>query len=295
MRLALAFAALLAGCSVDLGACDMSVATHVVYDEAGLPAYEGQSQLAVSCGNGSFCHSRAARGDDRFGAPAGLDFDVQLASADASAGDLERLAAAISEVRDHRESIYLEVRTGRMPPFGEATLVAHAGVPRFADAEGTRVPFVDSFEGLAVLRNWLACGAPVVERTEGSGTVGDVVPPLDTGALEPRFTSIYERVLSPLCGESCHSPEAPDFLAEHQLDLSTPRVAYDALVDVGAMGSACDAGTRVVPGDPAASLLLQKLAGTHDCGDPMPLGGTPIPSDTLDVVAAWITAGAADD
>ena len=75
--------------------------------------------------------------------------------------------------------------------------------------------------------------------------------------------------------------------------------AYAALVGVGAMGAACtDAPrTRVVPGDPAGSLLIQKLEGdgTPDgaaCGSRMPLGGPYLPPATIEAFRAWIADGA---
>lgn len=169
-----------AGCSTDLGECDEEAARAVVYDEEGLPAYEGQALVQVSCGNGSFCHAARARGEARYGAPAGLDFDVALAGA--SEASVARLANGKRNVEEWAQEIYGEVERGTMPPWGEATLVPHANLPRFrrvaADGTVERLPHVDSFEGLGILKNWLACGAPVVERTEGTTTVGDVVPAL---------------------------------------------------------------------------------------------------------------------
>jgi len=170
------------GCAPDLGECDMSAATRVVYDEEGLPAYEGQALVQVSCGNGAFCHSARATGEARFGAPGDVDFDMNLAAAGDAAAEaaVERLRAGQADVRDRREEVYCTVEDGTMPPWGDATVTVHAMSPRFArvsdDGTTTRLPHIDSFEGLDILRNWLACDAPVVERTEGTATVGDVVP-----------------------------------------------------------------------------------------------------------------------
>ena len=59
---------------------------------------------------------------------------------------------------------------------------------------------------------------------------------------------------------------------------------------------------RVVPGDAAASLLFNKvdtkLAGTNPlCGSPMPLpaGAVPLTAAEVDLISAWITAGAHND
>ena len=171
----------LSGCTVDLGECNDPVARRVVYDPDGFPAYEGQALVAVSCGNALYCHSSAADPEFRFSATVGFDFDVQLAFGDAPE-EAERLRRARENVLEYRDDIYCEVQDGRMPPFGEATLIAHEEVPRYRNAEGERLPFVDSFEGLNILRTWLACDAPVIERTTahptGATPVGDVVPRL---------------------------------------------------------------------------------------------------------------------
>ena len=172
----------LAGCGEDLGECDMEAARAVVYDEVGLPSYEGQAMITTSCGNGAFCHSTQASGMARYGAPGDLNFDLALAAAgpEPAAAAVERLGAARDNVRDEAELIMCAVEDGTMPPWGEATVAVHMNLPRFrrvaTDGTETRLPHVDSFEGLEILRNWLACDAPIVERTEGTGTVGDVVP-----------------------------------------------------------------------------------------------------------------------
>ena len=171
-----------AGCGEDLGECEMTAARAVVYDESGLPAYEGQALITASCGNGAFCHSAQATGMARYGAPGDLNFDLALAAAGPEAAEaaVERLGRGRDNVRGDAELIMCAVEDGTMPPWGEATLAVHRNLPRFrrvaTDGTETRLPHVDSFEGLAILRNWLACDAPVVERTEGSGSVGDVVP-----------------------------------------------------------------------------------------------------------------------
>ena len=64
------------------------------------------------------------------------------------------------------------------------------------------------------------------------------------------------------------------------LKMSSKSEAYDALVGVEAMGVNVGTGAtpncadldlvRVVPNDPDASLLVQKLEGSPPCGDRMP-------------------------
>jgi hypothetical protein len=168
-------------CETDLGMCEDEDARVLVYDDDGQPAYAGQALVRASCGHDTYCHSAQATGRLRFGVPLGLDFDV----APVEHGDheaLARLVAGQGNVAERARSIFRMVENGDMPPWGEATLEIHVGAPRyrFVDADGARrLDHVDSIEGLEILRNWLACGAPVVERTEGmSEGIGDVVPAL---------------------------------------------------------------------------------------------------------------------
>lgn len=68
--------------------------------------------------------------------------------------------------------------------------------------------------------------------------------------------------------------------------------AYDALVGVAAVGAPGE--LRVAPGDSAHSFLVRKLAGLLGPGegDPMPSVGRPLRPLELDLVRAWIDAGA---
>jgi hypothetical protein len=294
-------ASILAGCGTDLGTCDPELAREIVYDDLGRPAYVGQAQVIVSCGNGAFCHFEGAMGDNRFGAPAELDFDVQMVSGMMDALETERLRRNHARVIERAEQLYSEVEGGSMPPYGEATVIAHAGVPQFRFLDDRGLPRIDAVDGLPLFRNWLACGAPVVERTTprpaGITAVGDVVG-LRPVPLEPTYTSIYQNILFPLCGASCHNPADPARFGLALLDLSDKDESYTNLVNAPAVGVSCEETGRmqVVPGDPENSLLVQKLFLSPDlCGDPMPQGAALLPTETVDVVRAWIDNGAMND
>ena len=174
----LSVCAVVSGCLPDLGPCDPDAARAVVWDEQGVPAFEGQALLHASCGRGVYCHSGIAEGSARFGAPRVLDFDVatldvRLPSLD---GEEERLRVGVARVREHRHRIYGSTESGDMPPFGDATELAHENVPRYFRADGRRLPWIDSREGIAIVRNWLSCDAPFVERNEGESRLGgDVI------------------------------------------------------------------------------------------------------------------------
>ena len=61
------------------------------------------------------------------------------------------------------------------------------------------------------------------------------------------------------------------------------------LVNVAATGHP---GVRVVPGNPAASVLFGKLQGDPALGDRMPLGGASLSAGELETVRLWIAGGA---
>jgi hypothetical protein len=126
------------------------------------------------------------------------------------------------------------------------------------------------------------------DAAEDAGLPSDASePPLGT------FTRVYQLMRQRCRG--CHVPGAA-----YSLDLSQKQLAYDELVGGPAMGAAefivCSGFgyRRVVPGDPAQSLLWQKLRDVQPCGDQMP------PGSSLDValaneVEAWIATGAWND
>jgi hypothetical protein len=61
---------------------------------------------------------------------------------------------------------------------------------------------------------------------------------------------------------------------------------------IAATSTPCDGRTRVVAGSASTSLLYQKLAGTHTCGNRMPDGGPYWSASDLSKLAAWINDGA---
>ena len=178
LRLGLLLAAApLVACEPDLGECDPDLARALYYDGAGPPAYGGQALMDVGCGaGGNYCHAPAATGETRFGAPLGYDLDVRPAL---TPEDLDRLADSHARVRSDPTFIWGEVESGRMPPPEPSRSAALGGAAVYVDASGNPLPAIATPEADRMLRNWLACDAPVVETTGGTSTgIGDVVEPL---------------------------------------------------------------------------------------------------------------------
>jgi hypothetical protein len=316
----------------------------------GQPMYAGQALMFQSCGNGQHCHSENVSGAARYGVPHGLDYDFELICTDGAcqpfSSDLDPIRHGQQNVIDHARLIMSTVRHGNMPPgaigsdiaskapdFRHVSLVPGAvftlrdqtfacdDLPEGTCAPGqTEVtlanPFLDrvgTSVGNETLRNWLACGSPVVESTDEPGSVatgGDCSLPGEVGhagdcvvripaEIDPpaqNWASIYNDVLKIRCGETCHTPS--DSVPYHAsgLDLSTREVAYTSLFGSAASGTQCGGNrTLITPGDPDNSLLIQKLERTQDCGDPMPTGSSVIAPAVVEVIRAWIEAGAPND
>ena len=122
--------------------------------------------------------------------------------------------------------------------------------------------------------------------TTATDSGGDDDATADTGApATPTFTAVKTELLTPGCTFStCHGGRR----GAAGLDLATD--PYTALVGVEAQ----DAPGRilVVPGDPAASYLMEKLTSdTPAAGERMP-SGSPLDAERTELVRSWIAAGA---
>lgn len=290
----------LAGCEPELGVCTATDAVTVVYDEAtGMPAYAGQALLIASCGNGAFCHGAAARDADRFGAPSGLDLDLRLAGVDGQVDTAEvaRLRHGRFRTVQQAAAILRTLELGTMPPGGGAGAEALDGAPRYVrldEQDGlVALPPVGSSEGQEIVRNWLACGAPVVERPvpRDDGVRAEVAPALTLPPVEPTWESIFRDVLGArgCAAARCHGGTEAGFR------VTDSARTHEALVNAPASGDACASmGLLVAPSRPEESLFLSKLAHREgvSCGDPMPIGGVPLRAEDLAAIRAWIAAGA---
>lgn len=326
MRQFLTFAipALALGCT-SVGPCDEAAAREVVYDIDGNPAYAGQALMIQSCGGGGFCHSEGIEPVDRIGAPAGLDFDMRLAStnAEASLDQLDRLDRHQRFLVNARTLVWEAVSSGRMPPGAEGRRIV-AGSPHYdrlnPDGSYTPLPVIETAEGRDILRNWLACRAPVIERTEPridgeTITIGDLVPARPArSCANATWPSLYATILGghpdasgqlrgARCALSdCHDGTDPpvglDWSASDPRNLSSVYDVARRILATGPTTSELCGSTNarlIVPNDPAASLLYQKVSAASAadvCGDPMPLVGQRLPDQLLGALEAWIRCGA---
>jgi hypothetical protein len=255
----------------ELGECDEAAAEQVVYSAAGLAATKGQALMHDSCGNGAFCHSSAADGERRWGAPHELNFDMMP-------------PRGWPAVIEQREEIWSAVAGGEMPPSQRGHDVMADGQWSFALGEESAesLPPITTREGKAALRNWLACGAPVVGSTRVPVWAQ---PPRDAGgAGEADWSAIFEQVIRPTCTPGCHSaPTAGGLVMLDECE------AYEQLL----ARASCGDTPRLVPGE-QDSLLIRKIAQEQPgCGQRMPPPpASALAPDVVEWIKAWITAGA---
>jgi len=93
------------------------------------------------------------------------------------------------------------------------------------------MPMLDSADGRETLRNWLACGLPIVERSAPSTAttpppaVGDTVPPFEVMPLAPNWGDIYERLISHRCASApCHGSAREGEPLEHAYANGAPSI-----------------------------------------------------------------------
>jgi hypothetical protein len=142
-------------------------------------------------------------------------------------------------------------------------------------------------------------GGPQTDGGSGEGGAGGSdAGDFDAGPMDSiTFTSLYDDLFAQPSfgtGPGCANDYCHGATGSGGLSVSTKQGAYDALVS--AEGSAsCGGEIRVVPGDPDASLLVQKITDPS-CGDRMPKDNEdPLSPETVARIRAWIRAGAMND
>ena len=306
-----------AGCRREVGTCFSDEALEVVFDgNTGIPMYAGQALVLSTCGAGSFCHSEGAERGARYGVPKGLDLDVGVACQFVGVGEtcdadaIARLEESRTRAANLRELMVGQVKSKAMPPDGIGTTVRDSTA--FVNSSGDTLASIDTKEGREVVRNWIACEAPVIEATVRGTMTNQGMPCTSTDVdvcvfsapepvpPDPNWSSIYEKLIVPRC-VICHDAPSADPAGLRVLDFGgTQQGAYASMFGVQA-STGSDAlcggmGTLIAANDADSSILFQKMARTQTCGEQMPPPGRGIvPSATLDAVRTWINNGAMDN
>ena len=115
---------------------------------------------------------------------------------------------------------------------------------------------------------WIVLGLQLL----GCGACLDPLEPCDP-LYEPTFDEVYANTLEPSCAlGGCHDAES----TKGSLDLSSPDVAYAALVDDG----------RALPSDAECSQVIRRLVN----GSMPP--GAPLSKEEICAVQSWVAEGA---
>jgi hypothetical protein len=144
---------------------------------------------------------------------------------------------------------------------------------------GARLRFISLATVVFCCACWTGCAGNGDGLDENGRPAGEEPPP-----LVAEFQSIQDNVFTPIC-TTCHAGGAApvglrlDEGASYAMLVNAPSVEVPGLL-------------RVDPGNPDDSYLIQKIEGHAAVGDQMPLGGPPLPSDTIAIIRQWITDGA---
>jgi hypothetical protein len=137
-------------------------------------------------------------------------------------------------------------------------------------------------------------GTSLQIRALGAGTstiiVGDGSSPRLRGTLNVNVTTAvsFSTQVQPLFSTNCVNAGChPGGGAPFPLAAG---VSYANLVNRPATNAPCAGDLRVQPSNADASALIKRLEGT--CGAQMPFGGTPLPSNQIQLIRDWINQGA---
>jgi|SRR5215813_9717537 len=112
-------------------------------------------------------------------------------------------------------------------------------------------------------------------------------------------TSTFERIQTQVFDISCSSESCHSSVGQAGGLVLEPDASWDALMNhVPSNRAAASHGLmRVMPGDPDNSFLLMKLTDNLASGEgaPMPYNIAPLDAGTVEIIRAWIAAGAPKD
>lgn len=118
---------------------------------------------------------------------------------------------------------------------------------------------------------------------------GSSSTPTSSSTFDPKLSVIQQKVFQTSCVfSSCHGADSP------QQGLNLSGSTHSLLVN----HPSAEVPTRmlVVPGDPSASYLFEKISSDHPTsGARMPYLSPTLPNDQIDGVQQWIEQGAQDD
>jgi mono/diheme cytochrome c family protein len=186
--------------------------------------------------------------------------------------DAQGAASARSPAFATRQWLGTVVRTGLpggMPAYAESDLSD-------ADLDIIQAFLLDARDALAdeTPTGGDGGGSPSTTTTSTTTTTPSATTTTSAGGTgqPPSFLAVQD-ILQPNCG-ACHGAAGGWSADDHE-----------SIINSG------DSGAAVIPGDPEASILVQKLLGTQASGTAMPPAGSLAESD-IQLIIDWINAGA---
>ncbi len=116
---------------------------------------------------------------------------------------------------------------------------------------------------------------------------GQITADAVTTDVLPTLADIQAKIFTPTCS-GCHSGGGNTLPGI--MDLTHEQASYNSLV--GSYSLSVESVLRVEPADPASSLLVHKIQGTHTVGSRMPLRGARLGDQAINAIKQWIAQGA---
>jgi hypothetical protein len=129
----------------------------------------------------------------------------------------------------------------------------------------------------------------VVRAKDQSGNIDANTKEVSATTSSVSYKNDIAPIFTQNCANAgCHTGVKP----AESMNLSTASLAYSNLVNVASIE--CGADKRVNPGSPTTSYVMIKLLGSGTCftGTQMPKTGGALPQTQIDLIGAWIGAGA---
>jgi len=136
----------------------------------------------------------------------------------------------------------------------------------------------------------------------GCGESDNNTPGAATSAVPPKavtpvnVASTFERIQSQVFNVSCTSDSCHSHVGQAGALILEDGYSWDALINHIPSNPVAASNNlmRVMPGQPAATFLLSKITANLSAGEgtSMPYGAAPLSVSTVDVIQAWVAAGA---
>jgi hypothetical protein len=130
-----------------------------------------------------------------------------------------------------------------------------------------------------------ACGNDSIPDRPDAAVEDDPLA-VPNNAAPGSLDDLHARVISQRCSGQpglCHN-------GQFEPNLSTPALTYAYVVNRPSIEKLDR--LRVKPGDPAASMFVDKIRNRNGVATQMPLGAEPLPEEDIEAIEKWITDGA---